>query len=84
MKVKKVIMSNGNEYRLLWDESVGNWTKEILMEDSIRMINIESGWVELSKSFISEILEMRDINNVADIHNPKARRDAIEHYGEAL
>jgi hypothetical protein len=84
MKVKKIIMSNGNEYKLLWDETAATWDKEKLMEDSIRMINIESGWVELSKNFISEIIEMRDINNIADVHNPKARHDVIEHYGEAL
>lgn len=84
MKVKKVIMSNGNEYKLLWDEKVVTWDNGRLIEDSIKMIDIENGWVELTTRFISEIIEMRDIDNINSIHGPISRREVLEYYGESL
>lgn len=75
MEIRKVIMSNGNEYSLLWDD-----TK--IDEEFFNMIDIETGWVSLKKHFISEITPYGRLKDHS--LSPKIKKEIEEHYEGAF
>ena len=77
MKIKTVIMSNGREYNLLWDDSA---TIDHDLEGSFKMIDLEKGWIELNPEFVSEIIPSGKLKSVTKVSS-KARKEITEHYG---
>jgi len=77
MKLVKIIMSNGNEYEVIWDANnvKGNF---------YRMVDVKKGWVYINKNYISERYTIgRVVDNKEKIH-PKIREVLNEYYGEEL
>ena len=63
-------MTNGNEYQLLWDDSFD-------VDDSIKMIDIQKGWLELNKKFVSEIIPWGFLDRDASVSG-KAKKDLLK------
>jgi len=74
METRKVIMSNGNEYELLWDS-------EKIDENFYEMIDLQKGWVKINKNFVSEIIVLGQLSEKKSIH-PKVKKEIIDYYGE--
>lgn len=77
MKLKKIIMSDGNVYILVWDES--NFDEEGIFE----MWDIEKGKVQLNAKFISQMLHGGILNDQTPLH-PLIRKGIIDEKGEEV
>lgn len=75
MDVKLAIMTNGNQYELIWDGD------NQVHEEFFRMIDLEKGWVELKMNSISEIIDKGQLKDKKIVH-PKIRELILQQYGE--
>lgn len=73
MKIKKIIMNNGNTYELLWD--IGR-----VEEGFYYMIDLKKGWVKLNKKFVSEEFVIGTLKD--KVLHPKIKSLIKEQYGE--
>lgn len=75
MELKKVVMRDETEYRLLWDETL---TDEIFYN----MIDIRKGWVKLNKHDVSQVVSEGEFRAKKIGIAPQIRALISEQYGE--
>jgi hypothetical protein len=93
MEIKKIIMTDGNEYLVFgyelalmrangFQNEIQTFNEDIDSNGFLNIIDINLGWVSLQTKYISEIIPSWNKSNPHLLINPKARKEIIEQYGE--
>lgn len=73
MEIKKVLMSNGNEYEVLWDDNLNT-------DGLYELVDLEKGWIKINKNHISEIIPVGPLKNKESIR-PEIKKIIDDQYG---
>ncbi len=76
MLIKKVIMNNGNEYRIIWD------IKRVSKEQ-YHLIDLNKGWVKINPKYVSEEYDIGKLSENSPL-KPEIKEIIKKYYGEDI